>query len=758
MDMDMEQVHKRAVEILGDPNVAPSQAQLAELAAIKSDAATASTQSTGYIPYTDEVQTFKREFNEPLYNLVQDGSFIELTATQTIVRNLLSPTKSPYTGLLLYHKTGVGKTLTGVTVAEQFLESNRSHTVIMMGRPSIQENFKAIVPETNLERYIFMGFSQFYNWIVGMVADQQDEDIIVQIFWTKFADTLFVVDEAHNLRDYDKEEKESLELEEDKDGKEDKAYSVLTYLTRILQSAPNTKLLLMTATPVYNLASDALDLINLLRANDKKTPVDPNTVFDSSGAALKKGKQSLFRSLCKGYVSFMSADDPSNYPIKIWPAIATPIYDGMQIVPIDMTAEQRAYYPMKASITEQLQTLNIAFSLKTFQDTFRETSNGSTVYEYAQESTVDIFSHMDKYCPKIQSIVDSVSKGDGPVVIYSRFVMRGIVPVAMALEKRGFVRVDGRPLLHQSADKTKHGYVIITANSVLTPNMAESIKMVTHRDHSVKAILLSDRGTEGLDLKNVRQVHILDPWYHVSKLEQIIGRAARFKSHMTLPEPKRNVTVFLYSCVASDMETADQRAYSITDSKRVGASQVDSILRENAVDCEMTQFRRDQMLFARTEHVKKTITDCFGQNVNGEAQSFMELAAVAPHKCQTAGRKSNIDDSTFDVTVHAFYEKTLIHMLSGVFHENQSPSVEIAVLLRDIGVEEDVFDYIVCKMIDTQTDVVHPLDVNFKGTLVRRGRFLKFQPLHNTSKYLTDSDRMVIGDPNTALKKTMLYD
>ena len=34
--------------------------------------------------------------------------------------------------------------------------------------------------------------------------------------------------------------------------------------------------------------------------------------------------------------------------------------------------------------------------------------------------------------------------------------------------------------------------------------------------------------SEGLDLKNIREIHILDPWYHLYRIEQIIGRGIRF--------------------------------------------------------------------------------------------------------------------------------------------------------------------------------------------------------------------------------------
>ena len=45
---------------------------------------------------------------------------------------------------------------------------------------------------------------------------------------------------------------------------------------------------------------------------------------------------------------------------------------------------------------------------------------------------------------------------------------------------------------------------------------------------------------ECLDLKNIREMHILDPWFHLSRIEQIIGRGIRFCSHIQLPKEERN--------------------------------------------------------------------------------------------------------------------------------------------------------------------------------------------------------------------------
>ena len=52
--------------------------------------------------------------------------------------------------------------------------------------------------------------------------------------------------------------------------------------------------------------------------------------------------------------------------------------------------------------------------------------------------------------------------------------------------------------------------------------------------NKIKIIIGSESAAEGLDFKNIRQIHILDPWFHLNKIEQIIGRGIRNCSHINL--------------------------------------------------------------------------------------------------------------------------------------------------------------------------------------------------------------------------------
>ena len=94
------------------------------------------------------------------------------------------------------------------------------------------------------------------------------------------------------------------------------------------------------------------------------------------------------------------------------------------------------------------------------------------------------------------------------------------------------------------------------------------------------------QGTEGLDFKNIRQVHILEPWYNMNRIEQTLGRAVRTKSHCKLPFLERNVMIFLYGTMLSDnTESTDLYIYRHAEEKAIQIGKINRLLKQNAVDC-----------------------------------------------------------------------------------------------------------------------------------------------------------------------------
>jgi hypothetical protein len=132
---------------------------------------------------------------------------------------------------------------------------------------------------------------------------------------------------------------------------------------------------------------------------------------------------------------------------------------------------------------------------------------------------------------------------------------------------------------------------MITGDPRLSPNNDFEVKAITNEDNKngekIKVVLISQAGTEGIDFKFLRQVHILEPWYNMSRIEQIIGRAVRNFSHKNLPFEQRNVQIFLYGTLLEnqEQEAADLYVYRVAEYKAQQIGKVSRVLKETAVDC-----------------------------------------------------------------------------------------------------------------------------------------------------------------------------
>jgi hypothetical protein len=236
-------------------------------------------------------------------------------------------------------------------------------------------------------------------------------------------------------------------------------------------------------------------------------------------------------------------------------------------------------------------------------------------------------SEIGKYSAKIKNICECIYNtannkvSDGIILIYSAYLDAGLIPMALALESMGFTRfgkntkplfktpptpvVDARTMKQPGNRKEfkPATYSMITGDPRISPNNDYEMKGITNDDnidgHKVKVVLISQAGSEGLDFKAIRQIHILEPWYNVNRIEQIIGRGVRNFSHKGLPFEKRNVQIFLYGTMLTNAleEAADLYVYRISEIKAVKIGKVTRLLKESSVDCiinhDQTQFTPD---------------------------------------------------------------------------------------------------------------------------------------------------------------------
>ncbi len=223
------------------------------------------------------------------------------------------------------------------------------------------------------------------------------------------------------------------------------------------------------------------------------------------------------------------------------------------------------------------------------------------------------YKNIGKYSSKIKSIIDCILNSDGPILIYSQVLDGGLIPIALALESIGFKRCSQTNLWDKSIEKDIIPLNVKTMKNNNTTSVKEQAKymMITgDKDHTekenielkimnqsenkdgylCKVVLVSQAGAEGIDFKNLRQVHILDPWYNLNRLEQIEGRAIRYCSHRLLPLQERNCNIYLHGSYINDVEECiDLLVYRYSEKKGKKIGKVQNILKSISVDCLLNE-------------------------------------------------------------------------------------------------------------------------------------------------------------------------
>jgi hypothetical protein len=297
-----------------------------------------------------------------------------------------------------------------------------------------------------------------------------------------------------------------------------------------------------------------------------------------------------------------------------------------------------------------------------------------------------------RYSCKIKSVCDSIIGSDGIVLVYSQYIDGGLVPVALALEELGFVRHGSVPSLFEKPPTQRinsvtfeplaqgkggrpASYVMITGDKAISPDNLADFIAATNANNSdgsvVKVVLLSQAGGQGLDFSNIRQVHILEPWYNMNRAEQVIGRGVRSCSHKSLPFAKHNVQIFLHGTWLSSSqkrgtddggieneEAADLYVYRVSEAKAVQIGRVSRVLKEISVDCLLNTEQQNFTEMRMNQTVKQSIST--GGTIEypvGDKPYTMtcDYMETCEYKCRPVASVS-VDDVRMDTYNESFIE------------------------------------------------------------------------------------------------------
>jgi hypothetical protein len=349
--------------------------------------------------------------------------------------------------------------------------------------------------------------------------------------------------------------------------------------------------------------------------------------------------------------------------------------------------------------------------------------------------------------------------------------------MALALEELGFTRygdkakplfkskptdvVDARTMKPATdrKDFMPARYTMITGDKGLSPNNDFEVKGVTNDNnkdgHRIKVILISRAGSEGIDLKFIRQVHILDPWYNMNRIEQIIGRAVRNLSHKDLEFEKRNVEIFMYGTILgkeNKEEAADLYVYRLAEFKAVQMGKISRILKETAVDCIINH---DQTNFTH-EKMSKLIDTPITQDLStglvikdfkiGDVpySSACDYMATCDYKCRPDAtiNPNELNEDTYDesfifMNSDKILQKIRMLMKEGYFYKKD-------VLISAIQTPKpypyvQIYAALSLLIDDNNEFIVDKYGRN--GRLVNIGEYYLFQPIELKDKHISIFER-----------------
>ena len=796
----------------------------------------------------------------------------EISNNQQFLKNFINE-NTPYNGLLIFHGVGVGKTCSAINISSSFINQNKLNNkkIIALVSKNIQQNWQNTIYDPNKignqcsedikniidneikddinknpsqfkvkqkikDFYEFYGYLEFSNYIQRLrdirigrrdLSKKEKEKILRDVIREYCSDRIMIIDEVHNLRE-----------ENDDNDKKEKKETARSIIKKIVKYSSGMKLILMSATPMFNKSKEIIWLLNLLLSNDNRPLLKYKDVFESINGEdkLKPIGKLLIKKKCSGYVSYLRGENPISFPIRLYPSDNNLLSKGNNNYPtielfnnnkissynfeflhmyfnkMDEDGIQLKYYKEyintlsvnegEMSISERkvgLQLSNIIYSINEEEDNikniygengffnFMNKSNKKYSYKNIEDPIFDINKeYLNSISSKITNILNGMkkNKSKGILFIYSDYIYSGVLPIALALEHMGFEKYNNNNLLDypewkKGEDNTKSEpldfqwntkdnkttetfkrakYIILSGNTDLSPNNNNEINAVKNINNTngenIKIILGTSVTSEGIDFKNIREIHVLDPWYHLYKTEQIIGRGIRFCSHINLPNEERNVTVYLHTSGESyEKESIDTNTYRMAEQKASQIGEIETILKNNAIDCYLNEninYISDLELFKIRSSRSNKIT-----KINVNDQEYSKVCSFS-NNCNincTINKENllqldNIKNNDL-LSIDTYSEQNIIDLIKPIIKiiielYNIYDFYTLQEIITRINETIDTNDFIIYHSIKHMIDYKTPIwnKNNISGYIIQRNQFYIYQPFYNNDIYLPLYNRM----------------
>lgn len=712
-------------------------------------------------PSSDNFSKVLSKYEFTSNNADKRKTFMYQEPNQILLRNYISQ-PTIYENILLYHGLGVGKTCSSITIAEGFKEyiNNMGRKIVVLVKnKNIQKNFmNELLSKCTMDEYLtdsqremyfgiltqknasfvekkkelinkvhrninksynFLTYGTFVNRVLGAKDFEKDEmgrnttrvkriDGKIVRKRAKNAiqnlnNTVIIIDEAHNITNND----------------------VYIALHQVLSRSYNFRIVMLTATPMYDNPKEIFELSNLLNINNPEyqlpirnellkptydnklllTKVSSQWINNSvlkggvinvTDGGLEKLKESLY-----GKVSYIQSNVETNPEKNIigYPLInkrlgtTNVVYCQMSkyqymtyIDALKMDVKSDSKYDISSAIQnlESAENVNEDTTISKTSSLYKNSSDASTMtypnklfgkdgflsvfeksssggYKLKSEHKSLLTENLKQFSNKLYKLLQNINNDPGSAFVYSNYVSYG----GTSLIKQLLLN-NGYKEYRSSRDFSKGERTFIVFDESTNIETREKYRRIFNSKENrygeiIKVIIGSPIISEGITLKNIRAVHILEPSWNMSRVNQIIGRAVRNYSHHHLPVEDRNVKIYKYVSVFYQSKDdiykmssnilnffIDKEKYILSEEKDRSNKKVERLLKEISFDCE----------FMKGRNYKDPKYD-FTADCDYQKCEF---------SCDLKSESSTIDKSTYNLHIK-FFDKYDIDYLIGLLRE-----------------------------------------------------------------------------------------
>jgi len=530
--------------------------------------------------------------------------------------------------LIIFHGTGAGKTCIATLIAESYrrhlTESGMPGNIYILGSNITKENFYKeligpcgnaanlippydenifVTEEEKIEiENVPLGDKGMYNklrkrFIKNRLANAGYHFYTYQKFRNQqvknIDNSLIIVDEAHNLLNKNK-------------------YSQA--LKDLIEISSGYRIVLMSATPMVNEPEDIVEFANILFK--KSEEIQRNDIFDEKNTLASDGLEKL-RLRLRGIVSYVQGPEPDQFPRRI--EIGS-LFPGLKFTKVIRTPMSKIQYQayQKAwhgAMTDEIKNIldfvlpgphykNLEEEIAAESDQYKK-NVGIDVRDGKLIGPALLLENLPKYSGKYTDMIKNILNNYGNAFIFNKFVNNsGIKLIAEILRTNGFDeygtpprrgisrRFDDYRIIYSTGEFKSAKFFIFHQETPKEFGM-QAIALfnsAANRDGSLIRIIIGSKLVqESLDLKRIRQIHIMNYQENFSRIEQIIGRGLRYGSHADLPIQERETLIYKYVASLPQKESlsGEELEYIKDETLYITIRKIVRMLKESSFDCSL---------------------------------------------------------------------------------------------------------------------------------------------------------------------------